>query len=434
MQIKVETLSKVKKRINFEIPAPRVASEIDKVYGEIRKHASIKGFRKGKVPQSVIEKNFSGKMEADVLKNLVNETYFKALMDEKIFPVSHPVIETEDLTIGESFKYSATVEVVPEIEVKDFIGLEVKKEQYVQDEEVINQRLKEMQESMAQLKPVEEERPAAAGDFVTLDFAGFVDGVPFNNGEATDHLLELGSGKFIPGFEEQIVGMKAGAEGNIKVTFPESYGNKDLAGKEATFAVKVKEIKVKELPPLDDDFAKEFGEFDTFNQLRTKLAEMHESQEKERIETDCRERLVKALIEKNDIEIPEALLEKQLQLMLGNAKNRLAYQKLTLEMMGMDDEKYKSQFRDVAETKVKGSLLLDALARQEGLRVEDGDIEAEIKKIAELNNQELGTVKNYFEQQKDAKENLIAQLAEDKVIKFLISKAHVVEVSRDEIK
>lgn len=434
MQIKIEALSKVKKRINFEIPAARVASEIEKVYGEIRKHASIKGFRKGKVPQAVIEKNFSDKMEADVLKNLVNDTYFKALMEEKIFPVSHPVIETEDLKKGESFKYSATVEVVPEIVVKDFAGLEVKKERYVQDEEIVNQRLKEMQESMAQLKPVEEERPTVAGDFVTLDFTGFVDGVPFKNGDATDYLLELGAGKFIPGFEEQIVGMKAGEEGNIKVTFPENYGNMELSGKDATFAVMIKEIKVKELPPLDDDFAKEFGEFDTFDQLKAKLTEMHENQEKERIENDCRERLVKALIEKNDIEIPDALVEKQLQLMLDNAKNRLSYQKLTLEMMGMDDEKYKSQFKDVAETKVKGSLLLDALSRQEKIGVEDGDIEEEIKKIAELNNQERGVVKDYFERNREAKENLIAQLREDNVIKYLISKAHVIEVSRDEIK
>lgn len=433
MQIKVETLSKVKKKINFEVPAARVASEIEKVYGEIRKHASIKGFRKGKVPQSVIEKHFSDRMEEDVLKNLVNDTYFKALMDEKIFPVSHPVIESEDLKKGESFKYSAIVEVVPEIKVKDFAGLDVKKETLVQDEEIVNQRIKEMQESMAQVKPVEEERPAVTGDFVSLDFTGFVDGVPFKNGEASDYLLELGSGKFIPGFEEQIVGMKAGDEGNIKVTFPENYGNGELAGKEATFAVKIKEIKVKELPPLDDDFARQFGEFDTFDQLKGKLTEIHQKQEEERVESELRERLVKALIEKNDVEIPGALVEKQLQLMLDNAKSRLAQQKLTLEMVGMDDEKYKAQFRDTAETKVKGSLLLDALARQEGIKVEDGDVEEKIKEIAEQNLQPLDVVKGYFEKNNEARENLIAQLAEDKVIQFLIGKANVTEVPRGEI-
>jgi len=434
MQVKVEEMSKIKKKITFEVPVEQVESEIDKAYEEIRKRAAIKGFRKGKAPRSHIEKHYREMMEEDVLKKLVNDTYFKALHEEKIFPIAHPIIESDELKKGEPFKYSATVEVYPEVEVKDFAGLEVQKELYVRDVEVVNQRLQEMRENMAQLQPAEEDRPAARGDFVTIDFKGFVDGVPFEHGDAEDYPLELGSSSFIPGFEEQIVGMKSGDEGSITVTFPENYGNKALAGKEATFVVKIKEIKIKELPALDDEFAKELGEFETLDQLRAKMVEVHEQQEKERIETDLRERIVQALIARNDFEIPEAMVEKQLQIMLDSTKKRLTAQKLSLEMMGLDEESYRTRFRDAAEKQVKGALLLDALAGQEGIRVEDGDIDERIRQIAAQHNQKIETLKGYYEQNESARENLRAQLTEDKVIEFLLARAKVSEVSRDEIK
>lgn len=433
MRINVESLSSIKKKINFEIPSERVASEVEKAYGEIRKHAAIKGFRKGKVPKDLLVKHFSDKMADDVLKNIINDTYFKALMDEKIYPVSHPVIESDELKVGEPFKYSATVEIFPDVVVKDYAGLEVKKEKYVFNEEVIANRLKEMQENMSHLEPADAQRSAVNGDFVTFDFKGFVDGEPFEGGAAEDYQLELGSGRFIPGFEDQIVGMKAGDEGEIKVTFPENYGQKDLAGKDATFAVTIKGIKVKELPELNDDFAKDFGEFESLDQLKAKISEVYSLQENERIETELRERLIKALIEKNSFEVPETLIDKQLNLMLENSKKRLAMQRLTLEMMGLNDEGYKIQFRSVAETQVKGSILLEALARQESIQVADCDLDDKIKEIAAQNNQELETVNNFYQQNAQAKENLTAQLKEDKVVDFLLAKAKIDEVDRSEI-
>jgi trigger factor len=433
MQVKIESLGKVKKKINFEIPAERVASEIDKVYEEIRKRASIKGFRKGKAPRSYIEKHYSAAMEEDVLKNLFNDTYFKALLDAKIYPVAHPVIESDELKKGEPFKYSATVEVYPEIEVKDYVGLEVKKEQYVQDDKLIEARLQQMRESMAQLKPAEEGHLAAMGDFATLDFTGFIAGEPFEHGAAEDFELELGSGRFIPGFEEQIAGMKAGDEGDITVTFPENYGSDELAGKEATFKIKIKEIKVKDLPQLDDELAKEFGEFETLDQVRAKLAEVHEKQEKERIESDLRERVVQALIGRNDLEVPEAMVEKQLQIMLDSTKKRLEAQKLSLEMMGLDEESYRVRFKGTAETQVKGGLLLDALAGKEGITVEDSDIDERLREIAAQHNQSFETLQQFYSQNENARGSLRAQLLEDKVIKFLVGKAQITEVTRDEL-
>jgi trigger factor len=435
MQIKVESLNSIKKKINFEIPAQQVSVEVDKAYAEIRKHAAIKGFRKGKVPMGLIEKHYGDKMADDVLKSLVNETYFKAITDHGLNPVSYPVIESDPLKPGEAFKYSATVEVFPEVEVKDYLGLEVSKEQLVNDDAAVAARLKEMQESLSQLAPAPEGHAAALGDFVTFDFKGTLDGVPFEGGEAEDFQLELGSGRFIPGFEEQLVGMSAGSNGTVKVSFPEGYGNETLAGKPAEFAVSIKEIKVKNLPELNDDFAKEFGEeFETLDELKAKLAELQKEQEERRIDNELRERLIKSLIEKNELEVPEVLVDRQVTMMLENSKQRLASQRLSLEMMGLTDEGYKAQFRDTARDQVKGSLLLDAVAEKESLEINDEDIAEQVKVIAAGTKQDPAKVANLYQTNARAKENLIAQMREDKAVQFLLERAKVVELPKEEIK
>ena len=433
MQIKVESLSTIKKKVHFEIPADRVASEIEKVYAEIGKRASIKGFRKGKVPKSLIEKQYSEVMEQDVVKNLVNDSYFKALSEEKLYPVAYPEIENGDLKKGEPFKYTATIEVFPEVSVKDFDGLEVKKETYQFDEQVIVRRIEEMRQGLAQLKPVEGDRPAALGDFVTFDFIGSIDGVPFEGGQAEDFQLELGSGRFIPGFEDQMCGLKTGQAGEIRVTFPKTYGKAVLAGKEAVFAVTVKEIRVKELPALDDDFAKEAGEYENVAQLRSQLTQDYEKHEKERIEADFRERVVKALIDRNPLEIPEALVLQQLEQMLENTKKRLAYQRLSLEMMGLNDEGYRAQFMPVAESQVKGSMLLEALAKDQSITAEDADLDLKLVHMAGDNDQSLEAVRKFYLNNAKAKENLAAQIREDKAIEFLVERAKITDVTREQL-
>ena len=429
----VESLSSVKKKISFEIPAERVSAEIEKVFGQIQKRAAIKGFRKGKVPRSLVEQNYGSMMEGDVLKNLFDETYFKALADHKIFPVSHPHIESDEVKRGEPLKYSATVEVLPEIEVKDYTGLEVKKEKLTQGNEPVEARLNEMREGMAELKPLEEGKVAEDGHSVVIDFVGSVDGIPFEGGSAESYQLELGSGRFIPGFEEQLVGATVGEQRVVEVIFPEEYGNVDLAGKAASFAVTVREIKAKELPELNDEFAMQFGEFDTLDQLKAKLAELYENQETARIKADLQDRIVKALIEKNEIEVPSALVDRQLQIMLSNMKNRLAQQRLSLEMMGMDDESFKVHYRDSAENQVKGSLLLDAVAKKDGIAVEEADIEAKLHVMADEAGQDFDRVKSFYEQNHNAKENLVAHLNEEKVLGYLLEKAVITEVNKDEL-
>lgn len=432
MQVNVEAISSIKKKINFEIPAESVDLEIGKVYDQIKKRAVVPGFRKGKVPQSLIEKHYQGQMEGDVVKNLFQSSYFAYIQENKIFPVDYPEIETDTLVQGAPFKFSATIEVFPEIEVKKFENLEVSKEKFAYKAEVVEQRLQQMRESVAQLQPAEVGHVASNGDAVIIDFTGYLGDEPFENGAATDYQLELGSGSFIPGFEEQVVGMRSGEEKRITVTFPEAYQNKELAGNPVDFVVSVKEIKVKVLPELNDEFAQGFGEFNNVEELQAKLKELYEKQEMERIEHDFQDKLISALIESNPVEVPGALVARQLESMLENAKKRLSYQQMTLEMMGLDDARYREQFRTVAESQVKGSLLLEALGNQEGIAVDDQDIEARVKQIAEDSNQDFAKISAYYLSNSNAKESLRAQLREEKVLKFLAGKAKISEFERQD--
>ncbi len=433
MRITVESLSSVKKKINIEVPALLVTKEIDKVFQKIKKKASIKGFRKGKVPLTFLEKHYNDAMIEDVMKNLVQDSYYKAIMEQKISPVSAPIIESDDLIRGNPFKYSATVEVIPEIDKLIYTGLEVSKEKYKFDAEIIERRLKDMQESMAQVKPLSEDRCAIKGDFVTIDFEGFIDNVPFEHGNGTDFQLEIGSGRFIPGFEDQLIGMFAGQPSDIKVTFPDNYNVSALAGKEAIFKITIKEIKVKELPPIDDDFAKEFGDFETLEELRAKLNDIQEQQELARIENDCKNRILKELIAKNPCDVPEALIDRQLEQMLDSTRKRLAAQKLTLEMMGLDEKNYKERYKKDAEEQVKGFLLLEALIKQHAVAVEDHEIDARIAEIAAQHNQSIDVIKKFYMQNNESKENLIMQIKEDKVMALLINSAKISEVAREDI-
>lgn len=433
MQVNVEQLSSVKKKINFEIPAERVLAETQKAFAEIRKRAVIPGFRKGKAPEGLIRKSYQGQIEGDVIKNLFNDHYFKYIQENQIFPVAHPEIDADVFVEGAPFKFSATIEVYPEVAVNDYEGFTVVKEKFVADATAVDARIEQMRDNMSQLKPVSEDRPAAAGDHVVIDFVGFVDGEPLAGGDANDHQLELGSNSFIPGFEDQVIGMKAGEQKRIALAFPEQYHSAELSGKPVEFDVTVKEIKVKEVPALDDDFAQEFGDFATFADLQAKVAETIEKQELERIERDFKDALVKQLIEKNDFELPEAMIDRQLASMLENTKQRLQYQRMTLEMMGLDEQGYREQFRPVAASQVKGALLLHELAEKAGVTVSDSDIEARLQKISAESGQDYERISKYYLQNADAKQSLEEQVREEKVLELIAAKAVIVEKDKKEI-
>lgn len=433
MQVNVEQLSSVKKKINFEVPVERVRAETDKAFAALRKRAVIPGFRKGKAPEGLIRKTYEGQVQNDVVKNLFNDCYFKYIQDNKIFPVAYPEIDTDGLVDGEPFRFSATVEVYPEVVVTDYEGFEVVKEKLEVDDAAVDARIAQMRENMAQLQPVADERPAAIGDHAVIDFEGFLEGAPLDGGSASDHLLELGSNSFIPGFEEQLCGMRVGEQKRIALAFPEQYHSTELAGKPVEFEVTVKELKVKEMPELDDAFAQNFGEFATLDELKAKVAETIERQEKERIERDFKDALIKQLVAKNDFELPETMVDRQLDSMLENTKQRLQYQRMTLEMMGMDEQRYRQQFRPVAASQVKGALLLHALADKVGIAVDNTDIEARLRRMADESGQDYERISSYYLQNAETRKGLEEQVREEKVLDLLAAKAVVVEKSKSEL-
>ncbi len=431
MNVKVEDLSSVKKKLSFEVDAEQVAEEIRKAYQKIGKKAKIKGFRPGKVPQHLIEKHYAPQMEEEVLDRLIKGSYFKALVDHKIGAISSPeIVESSPLEPGKPFTYSAHVEVKPVVEVKDYQGLKLEREKFVFDEKVVDERLEEMRAARANVE-VSKRKVAREGDFAVIDFAGSVDGEQIEKGSAEDHLLELGSQSFIPGFEEQVVGMKRLEEKEFAVPFPENYGNKELAGKEALFRVTLKEIKEKVLPEPDDEFAKEVG-LESLAELREKIAEDHRSQEQRRVDEELRERLMDALIAKNPIEVPETMVDRQLDYMLENARNRLKFQGLSLEMLGMSEETFRQQYRQAAVKQVQGFLILEAVARQEQLKVAPEEVEGRLQTIAAQANAPLEAVKKHYAGE-DARAGLIAHLVEEKAIELILEKASVKEVAADKI-
>lgn len=431
MNVKIEDISSVKKKLSFEVPEQVVNEQIGKAYQKIGKTAKIKGFRPGKVPQAMLEKYYAAQMEEKVLTSLINDNYFKALVEHKIAAISDPeIVENSPLEKGKPFAFEALVEVRPEVVAKDYSGLSLKKEKAIFDEKVIEDRLEELRTSRAELQASGADT-AAEGDFAIIDFEGFVNGVPFQGGKAEGHQLELGSGSFIPGFEDQVVGMKLGEAKDVAVTFPENYGNKDLAGQPAIFKVVLHELKTKVAPALDDDFAKGFG-LQSVEELKEKLREGYQKQETSRIDGDLRERMVTALIERNPIEVPETMVKSQLEYMLGNVKQRMQSQGMTMEMLGMNEASFGQMYRDTAVQQVQGSLILGAIARQEKVQVEPTEIDGKLEEIAAMANAPLEAVKKYYASDENRR-GLMAQIVEEKAVRLLLDQAVIEEVDKDQL-
>ena len=434
MQVTVETINPVTRKINVEIPAEQVDAEIEKVYTGIQKKAKLQGFRPGKAPMQLIRRTYTDAMREEVMRRFYEMTLVKALDEHKIDPVDTPTIEWGDLEPGASFKYSAQVEIIPEIVPKDYTGLTVTKEKYLLKPESIEGEIKRMQENMAQLIPVDEDSAVENGHVLTVDYSFSVDGHPEESTTAEDAPVEVGSNRLMPGLEEQLIGMKCGETKEVRVNLPAGYRNPDLAGKECVFQVTLKDIKRKELPELDDEFAQQFGDYETMEELRAKMVEYHQKQESERIENDVHDHIIKALIEKNPLDVPQALVKNQLEYMLENLKNRLKGQRMSIEMMGLDDEGFRKRFRSSAEEKVKGGLLLTALVEKENIVVTDEDLAQRYERIAAGNSDMLGRITEYYASNKKARNSLLAEIKEDKAIRFLLDNAVITEVEPAEPK
>jgi trigger factor len=434
MQVHVEDISSVQKKVTIEIPVERVNEEIDKAYAAIQKKAKLQGFRPGKAPMQLIKRTYADAMRDDVMRRLYQQTLYKALDEHKVEPIDSPVIESDILEPGAPFKYSALCEVMPQILLNEYTGLVANKEKYVPKPESVDAELKRMQENMAQLVPVDESAAVENGHTVSVDYSITVEGSPEENSGDQTAEVEVGSNRLIPGFEEQLLGLKVGESKEFTLDLPTGGDAAEEAAKKGIFSVTVKEIKRKELPELDNDFAQQFGEYDTIEDLRAKMVEYHEKHEKDRIENEFKERIIQDLIKKNPLDVPESMVKRQLEHMFENLKNRLKSQQMSMEMMGLDAEGFRARFRDDAIDKVRGGLLLMALVEKENISVSDEDLTAHYEKIAAGNAEMLDRIKEYYTANANAKNSIISEIKEDKAIAILIDNAVVTEVDAEQLK
>ena len=426
MSVTIEVVSPIKKKLIVEIAADIVETELENAYKKIAKTADIKGFRKGKIPRKMLEQHYGPRAQYDAAGPLINNSLYKALLDNKIEAVSQPEVkESGVVESGKPFKYEAEVEVRPEIVAKDYAQLNLEKEIFSFDESVVAQQLEQMANSRTLLE-VTSRKKARDGDTVIIDFEGFIDGTAFENGAGTDFELALGSNSFIPGFEAQLVGMKREQEKEVEVTFPEGYGSKDLAGKPAVFKVLVKEIKEKIVPKIDDALAKEL-DADNLDDLKERIKENSIAQEQQRIDNQLQENLMTALIENNSFEVPEGMIENQLHHLKDSFTQKLKAQGMSLEMLGMNEESFAKTYRDMAVQQVKGELILDAIAAQEKIVVEDAEIEQKKQEFSDNGEVPLDQVEIYFKNE-SALAGLKGQILQGKVTKFLLDQAVVTEV------
>jgi trigger factor len=424
MKVHVEEISPIKKKVHVEVPEDHVAKEIDSFYDELKKKSKIKGFRPGKAPRSILERYFKDYTKGEVLQRLIQETFPKALSEISCSPVAPPAFDPQELESGKPFRYAAIVEVKPEIKIEDYAGLNLEgKREDVGDQE-LEERLKSLQNLHAQLKTISEPREIRTGDYVILDYDAKMDGKPLDEGKGIDVPVEVGSGRFIPTLEEKLIGLKPEDERNVDVSFPADYAYKKWAGKTVSFHVKVKEIKEKILPALDEEFAKDLGGFDSLEALKVKLREDMQKAKEMALDRHFKDQIVDQLLQKNSFEIPPSLVEDQNQALVSEAKLRLTSQGMNLKDMDISEDKLREDYRAVAERQVKTYLILEKIAGQEGISVSDEEVQGRLKEISERSHQKLEAVKRYYE-----KNGLIpeiqAGLLSDKTLNLLLEKSHI---------
>jgi len=424
MKANVEEISSIKKKVSIEISEDQVNKEVESFYKDLGKKAKIKGFRPGKVPRDILERYFKDYVKAEVIQKLIEETYPQALSETDLHPVSPPVIDPGGFEDGKPFQYSAMIEVKPDIQLEEYTGLKIEgKKEEVKDEEV-EERLKALQNLHANLKTISEARPIQTGDYVIVDYEARLGGKPLEGGKAIDFTVEVGSGQFIPAFEEKLIGLKPEEEKEIEVSFPEDYGYQKWAGKTISFHVKIKEIKEKILPPLDDEFAKDLGDYSSFEELKVKLEGEIEKEKELALERQLKDKVVDQLLEINPFDVPESLVGEQAKAMVSDTKLRLAAQGVALKKLGVSEEKLQEDYKAMAQKQVRTFLILEKIAGAEGIAVTDEEADDRLREMSERMHQKFDVVKRYYEKNGLLPE-VKAGIIRDKTLNFLLEKANI---------
>ena len=426
MNVKVEkTENNNEVKLEFTVEAEKFDGAIKTVFNKNSKYFNIPGFRKGKAPYQIVEKTYGAQIfYEDAFNEVAGEAFEEGLKENNIEAVSKPEVEIKQIEKGKDLIFTAVVQTKPEVTLGKYKGIQVKKVEYNVSDEDVEHELMHMAEKNARLVSVED-RPVESGDITVIDFEGFVDGVAFDGGKAENHELTIGSNTFIPGFEDQIIGMKPEEEKEIKVKFPEEYFSANLAGKDATFKVKLHEIKKKEMPEINDELAKDISEFDTIEELKNSIKEKQEEQNKTRAKYETEDEVIKAVCEEAKVEIPSGMIETETDHMVQDINTRLSYQGMNidqyLKMMNKTMDEFRAEYKKQAETAVKSRLVLEAVGKEAGIEVKEEEISAKIKEMAE----------NYGRKEEEVKDNpeLVKYVGDslktEKTIDFLVENAKI---------
>lgn len=426
MSIKVEKTEKNNElKLTFTIEAAKFDEGMKKVYAKTAKYFNVPGFRKGKAPMNIIERQYGSEIfYEDTFNEIVPEVYDEELKANNIEAVSRPDIDVTQIGKGQDLIFTAVVQIKPEVKLGKYKGIQLKKIEYNVTDEDIDHEIGHMAEKNSRLVTIED-RAVEEKDIAVIDFEGFVDNVAFEGGKAENHELEIGSKTFIPGFEEQIIGMKAGEERDINVKFPEEYFSKDLAGKDAVFKVKLHEIKRKELPEIDDEFAKDVSEFDTIKELKASIKEKLEEENKSRAKYETEDEAIKTVCDSVEIEIPSGMIETEIDNMVKDVEARLSYQGLKLDqylhMMNKTEEDFRKEYEEQAQKSVKSRLVLEAIVKDAEIEVSDEELNEKIKEMAT----NYGKKEEELMQNENLKEYLSSNMKIEKAIKFVVDNAKI---------
>jgi len=392
-----------KVELKIEMEKEKVDEALKQAYKKVVKDVDISGFRKGKVPRKVLEARFGKEvLHKDALDILIPKGYSKALKETEIEPIDQPDITDFYIQEGDTANFTAEVEVKPEVELGEYNDLGIEKEDNEVTEEEIDREIDSARDKHSQLVSSDKE-VVEDNDFVIIDFEGKKDGEKFPGGSAEEYSLEIGSNTFIPGFEEQLIGAKVGEELELNITFPEDYNAEDLAGQEVIFDVEIKEIKEKKLPGLDDDFAKEVSDFDTFEEYKSSITENLQNSKKDRVEREYENKLIEKVSDNVQVNIPDKMVENELDKMYQNFAQSISQQGMDIEdylnYMGMDEQEWREKNWEAAYNRTKSNLVLEAIAEKENIEVSEEEIEEQIKEIAENNEQDPEQIKTFLQMQ-----------------------------------
>lgn len=424
MKVTIETISAVEKKLNFEIPQERVSEELEKMYRSFLQNARVKGFRPGKAPRTLIERQFGDQVAAEVGSHLVEESYAQALEDHKLPVVTRPRVIAEKLVPGQTFRYSATVEVRPEISTIEFEGLEVEKQiRQVQNKEV-EDSLQHLAESFAQLHPISDRNQVENSDVLRLDFSAFVNGKPIPGLQSKGKLVEMGKENIFPGFQERLLGEKKGATLEFSLPFPEDQESEGNTGRAADFRVTIQELLRKEVPTLDDEFAKDHGECETLNELREKVRQNIQLTLDRRAESQLEDAVISQLVTKNPIEVPPSLLREQERRMLVEAGVLRPEDDFAAGQSALP-EQFRDELSARARRQVQTFLLLDRLANQVEITISAEEIQKRIDDIVAANGIERRQQIEAFYERQENRMALERRLQQEKTLRFVVDKAQV---------